>query len=101
MLPGTRHCRVQQVALQHHVVACGHRHDDGLVFRALRLVDGDRIRQADVVQFSILENDWPIVELNGYPFFVLVNSSDDALVTIENVVLVVVSRVDDQIAFAQ
>jgi len=40
---------VEQVALQHHVVAGGDRDDDGRVFGALGLVDGDGVGQGKVV----------------------------------------------------
>src|ERR1035437_5131875 len=54
--------RVDQVALQQHVVLRGERDHHCRKLRALRLVDRDRVSQRNLVQFPKVVPDQPLVE---------------------------------------
>src|ERR1035437_9082691 len=54
--------RVDQVALEQHVVLRGKRYHDRRELRSLRLVDRDRVSQRNLVQFPEVVLDQPLVE---------------------------------------
>jgi hypothetical protein len=54
--------RVNQVALQQHVVLRGQRNHHRRELRSLRLVDCDRIGQSDLIQLPEVVFDQPFVE---------------------------------------
>ena len=66
--------RVNQIALEHHVVLGGHRDHDRGIFRPLRFVDGCRIGKKHFVEFihlilnrAAVEIDYqgPLFEINA------------------------------------
>src|SRR5208282_899301 len=85
-----RDARVDKVALQQHVVLGRKRDDDCRELRSLRLVDRDRVSQRNLVQFSKVVLDQPLVEAHCNLLLHGVDSLDDPHVAVEHVLVVVV-----------
>lgn len=92
--------RVDQVALQHHVVAGIENHDDGGVFAALALVDGAGVGELQFVEFVVLVGDEFFVEEDGDFAFFLVDAVDDSDVAVKDVLVVIVLDLHDAVAHA-
>ena len=92
--------RVDQVALQHHVVAGIENHDDGGVFAALALVDGAGVGELQFVEFVILVGDEFFVEEDGDFAFFFVDAVDDSDVAVKDVLVVIVLDLHDAVADA-
>ena len=91
---------VDEVALQHYIVAGVEHHDDGGVFAALALVDGAGVGELQFVQFFVLVGDEFFIEEDGdFPLF-LVDAVDDSDVAVEHVLVVVVLDLHDAVAHA-
>src|SRR5713101_3309375 len=96
-----RYPRVDQVALQQHVVLGSQRDHDCRELRALRLVDRDRVSQRNLVQFPEVVLDQPLVEAHGDLLLDGINSLDDPDIPVEHVLVVVVLRLDDLVAYLE
>jgi len=71
----TSDARINEVALEQHVVLRGERNHHRWKFRSLRFVDRDRIRRGNFVQFPEIVFHYPVIEANRnlmfhyiYPF---------------------------------
>ena len=90
--------RVNQVALQQHVVLRGQRNYHRRELRSLRLVDRDRIGQGDLVQLPEVVLNQPFVEAHCDLLLDGINALDDPDVAVEHVLVVVVLGLDDLVA---
>ena len=92
--------RVDQVALQHHVVAGIENHDDGGVFAALALVDCRCVGEGELFNFVPFVFHSLVVVKDGDLFCVLRHLEDDAHVPVEHVLVVVVLYLHHLVAVA-
>src|SRR5690349_14761423 len=77
---GAGHGRVQQVALQHHPGARGHRDDDAGVLAALRTVDRDRVGVHQLVELpEVVVDGLVLVSDDGERLLNGVDAGDDPL----------------------
>ena len=70
-------------------------HDHGIVFAALRFVDGDGVGQGDVIELVPLVDDRTSIILDDQPEVDPVDMDDVADVAVEDVLLVVVADLHD------
>ena len=92
--------RVKQVPLQHGVMLGQDRDDNGGVLGTLRLVDGGRVGEHNLVQLTELIDDLPAVEIDQDLCFIRVDCSDEPDVAVEGVLLVVVLNLHHLVADA-
>ena len=91
-----RNGRVQQVALQHHIVLRGQGHDHGAKFRALALVYTHGIGQYQFVQFRKLVCQNAVLKSHAqHVIFYPVDAPD---IPVENVAVVVISHLHHFVA---
>ncbi len=93
--------RVDQVALQQHVVLRGERDHHCRELRSLRLVDRDRVSQRNLVQFPEVVLHQPVVEADRDLLLDHIDPLDDPHVAVEHVLVVVVLRLDDLVAYLE
>src|ERR1035437_3405309 len=93
--------RVDQVALEQHVVLRGKRNHNCRKLRSLRLVDRDRVSQRNLVQFAEVVFDQSLVEAHGDLLLDGINSLDDPHIAVEHVLVVVVLRLDHLVAYLE
>ena len=93
-----RDARVDQVALEQHVVLRGERDHHRWTLRSLRLGDRDRVSRRNLVQIPKVVFNQPLVEALGDLLLDFINSLDDPDIAVEHVLVVVVLRLDDLVA---
>ena len=93
--------RVEQVALQHHVVLRVDGDDHRRVLRALRLVDGRGVRQVSVSSSSRPYSTVAVVEADRQRLRLGVDALDDAAVAVPHLLVVVVAHLHHLVADAQ
>ena len=92
---GAGNTGVDEVSLEKHVMLHGDRDDHRWELRALRLVDGDCVRQRDFVQLPEVARHQPVVESDGEFLFDGIDPLDGADVAVEHFLLVAVLGLDD------
>ena len=92
---------VDQVSLKHHEVRFEQRHDDDGVFRALAFVNADGVGEGEVAEGAAVEVVRLAVELRGQRAGLGVDGGDGADVTVEEVAVVVVAKLDDFVVGAE
>ena len=92
------HAGIEQIALQHRVVLGDDGDDHGWIFGALRFMDGRRVRQHDLIEFSERVGDRPAVEVDRDNSFLGINGGDEPDIAVEGLLLVVVGNLHDLVA---
>ena len=85
-----RDSRVDQVALQQHVVLRGQRNYHCRELRSLRLVDRDRVGQRNLVQFPEVVFNQPFVEADRNLMLNRIDPLNDSDVPVEDILVVVI-----------
>jgi hypothetical protein len=93
--------RVDQVPLQQHVVLRGERDHHRSEFRSLRLVDRDRIRRGNLVQFAKIVLHHPVIDANPYLMLDRIYLLDDSDVPVEHVLVIIILRLDDFVPYLE
>ena len=97
---GARHGRVEQVALHHDRVRAHERQDDDGVLAALALVDGQCVGEREFTELAALVVDLELIaEVDRHA--ARLDGHDEADVAVEDLLRVVVLRLDDLVAEAE
>jgi hypothetical protein len=87
--------RVDQVALEQHVVLGSQRDHHRWKFRSLRLVDRDGISWGNFIQFTEIVFHNPVIEANHNLMLDCIYPLNGSHVPVEHILVVVVLRLDD------
>lgn len=99
-LLGTGYARVDEIALEHDVVAHAHRHDYHRELRALALVNGDGIGERQFIELRHVVFNRVAVEDHGQCSVGGIDSGDIADVAVEYVLVVIVANLHHLVALA-
>ena len=98
---GASQAGVEQVALQHHILAGVQDEHDGTILRSLALVDAESVGELQFVVVGVVVLDDGLRILDEQDLIVGFDVEDRADVAVEDVLVVVVDKLDHAVANAE
>ena len=97
---GARDTRIDQVALEHHIMGHQHRHDHDRVFQALRLVEGRGMGKRQFVEFRYVVLDPFTVEIDFQRLIFRIHLTDITQIAVEHILSIVVAQLHYAVALS-
>ena len=91
--PGNR--RINQIALQEHIMLAQDRDNHGRVFGALGFVDGNGVGQDNLIQVGVIIRHFFAIKVDGHLLGLKVNPDDPAEITVKDSLLIIVLNLHD------